>query len=79
MALVGTPSILLTDEPTGRLSVKQAGIARHAAPCSGCSATQTPLGAHLPLQVRTAELNGDLRGVLERWYPGLVEEALPAA
>ncbi len=39
----------------------------------------TPLGAHLLLQVRTAELNGDLRGVFERWYPGLLEEALPAA
>jgi hypothetical protein len=31
----------------------------------------TPLGAHLLLQVRTAELNGDLRAVFERWYPGL--------
>jgi hypothetical protein len=39
----------------------------------------TPLGAHLLLQVRTAELNGDLRALFERWYPGLAEEALPAA
>jgi hypothetical protein len=31
----------------------------------------TPLGAHLLLQVRTAELNGDLRATFERWYPGL--------
>jgi hypothetical protein len=31
----------------------------------------TPRGAHLLLQVRTRVLNGDLRPVFCRWYPGL--------
>jgi hypothetical protein len=32
----------------------------------------TPRGAHLPLQIRVQVLNGDLRGVSERWYRGSV-------
>lgn len=40
----------------------------------------TPLGAHLLLQVRTRELNGELRAAFERWYPGLaVGEEPPRA
>jgi hypothetical protein len=31
----------------------------------------TPRGAHLRLQIRVQALNGDLHGVIERWYPGL--------
>jgi hypothetical protein len=29
----------------------------------------TPRGAHLLLQVRVQELNGDLRSAFQRWYP----------
>jgi len=32
-------------------------------------------GAHLLLQVRTRELNGDLRGTFDRWYSGAVRES----
>jgi len=31
----------------------------------------TPRGAHLRPQIRVQALNGDLHGVIERWYPGL--------
>ena len=30
----------------------------------------TPEGAHLPLQVRTKVLNGELDGLFREWYPG---------
>ncbi len=31
----------------------------------------TPRGAHLLLQTRTRTLDGTLRSMFERWYPGL--------
>jgi hypothetical protein len=31
----------------------------------------TPRGAHLLLQTRTRALDGTLRPLFERWYPGL--------
>jgi hypothetical protein len=34
----------------------------------------TPRGAHLLLQVRTRTLDGTLRPLFERWYPGLAND-----
>lgn len=34
----------------------------------------TPLGAHLLLQTRTRALDGTLRPLFERWYPGLAND-----
>src|ERR1017187_9541468 len=35
----------------------------------------TPRGAHLLLQTRTRTLDGTLRPLFERWYPGLTDES----
>ena len=34
----------------------------------------TPRGAHLLLQTRTRALDGTLRTMFERWYPGLAND-----
>ena len=34
----------------------------------------TPRGAHLLLQTRTRALDGTLRAMFERWYPGLAND-----
>lgn len=34
----------------------------------------TPRGAHLLLQTRTRTLDGTLRPLFERWYPGLAND-----
>jgi hypothetical protein len=34
----------------------------------------TPRGAHLLLQIRTRTLDGALRPLFERWYPGLAND-----
>jgi hypothetical protein len=34
----------------------------------------TPRGAHLLLQTRTRALDGTLRPLVERWYPGLAND-----
>jgi hypothetical protein len=34
----------------------------------------TPRGAHLLLQMRTRALDGTLRPLFERWYPGLAND-----
>lgn len=31
-------------------------------------------GAHLLLQIRTRALDGTLRGLFERWFPGLAND-----
>lgn len=38
----------------------------------------TPRGAHLLLQVRTRELNDELRDIFCRWYPGMVPVRQPS-
>ena len=35
---------------------------------------RTPRGAHLLLQTRTRTLDGTLRPLFERWYPGLAND-----
>ena len=37
----------------------------------------TPRGAHLLLQTRTRALDGTLRTMFERWYPGLADDNAP--
>jgi hypothetical protein len=37
----------------------------------------TPRGAHLLLQTRTRALDGTLRAMFERWYPGLANDNAP--
>jgi hypothetical protein len=39
----------------------------------------TPRGAHLPLQTRTRALDGTMRSLFERWYPGLANDNDAAA
>jgi hypothetical protein len=34
-------------------------------------------GAHLLLQTRTRTLDGTLRGMFERWFPGLANDDQP--
>ena len=36
-----------------------------------------PRGAHLLLQTRTWALDGTLRAMFERWYPGLANDNAP--
>ena len=38
----------------------------------------TKRGAHLLLQIRTRVLDGTLRPLFERWYPGLANDNVPA-
>jgi hypothetical protein len=38
----------------------------------------TKRGAHLLLEVRTRVLNGDLRAMFCRWYPGMTTREKPA-
>ena len=39
----------------------------------------TKRGAHLLLQTRTRALDGTLRPLFERWYPGLADDNTAAA
>ena len=42
--------------------------------CDGLQMRWTRCGAHLLLQTRTRALDGTLRPMFERWYPGLVND-----